>query len=485
MKPITKDSQRIMKSVEVGIRFRELVALSLGDRKGPVLLDFPMDIQRAAAERMETTYQTAPNQKKSQHTHSNQVKRLALELLNSKQPLMYVGNGCRGKFEFPLLRDFIAKSGLPYALSWSALDLFPESDPLNVGRIGIYGDRATNIILQKSDILLCVGTRLAIPQIGYDKLDFGRNASKWIVEIDPTECAKFEGLGWNILNMPVEDFLIELSSELHAIVATNGWTGEIHRIKASFPRIGQVGAKPPSGSGHIHSAEVLSELNSCLSEDAVVSTDVGAALLNGHYIFEKRGTQRFFTSQGLGEMGFGLPGSIGAYFASPSRQIVCLNTDGALMFNLQELQVVRENKIPLKLFIFNNDGYSMIKLSQENLFAGRLTGSSIETGISFPSFEELAKVFGFDYLSVRSTDDFQAMHQALDSKHAVLIEVIMSPSQKYLPRLATSKLADGTLVSPPLEDLDPLLSIEELEKFLGYQPHANSYRARGLEYEKK
>ena len=236
----------------------------------------------------------------------------------------------------------------------------------------------------------------------------------------------------------------------------------------------------------VHSASVIEHLNHNLHDDAIVVTDVGAGLLTGHYLFSPGKDQRFFTSQGLGEMGFGLPGAIGAHFAAPKRQLVCLNTDGAIMFNLQELQVIAEHKIPMKLFIFNNDGYSMIKISQENLFAGRIAGSSVGSGISFPDFEQVARTFTLKYVRIDSNDDFVSkMNPALESDEGVLIEIIMSPSQKYLPRLATSKLADGTLVSPPLEDLDPLLSIENLEKYLGYRPTENSYRARGLPYESK
>ena len=251
-------------------------------------------------------------------------------------------------------------------------------------------------------------------------------------------------------------------------------------MKQKFPRIEQLGPPPATESTQIHSGVVLSYLNSVLESDALVITDVGAALLNGHYLYEQEGNRRFFTSQGLGEMGFGLPAAIGAHFADTSKQLVCLNTDGAIMFNLQELQVVAEHKIAMKLFIFNNSGYSMIRISQENLFDGRLEGSTVDSGISFPEFEDIAKTFGFNHVKIRNRDDLKFIEKSLVSPHPELIEVIMDPEQKYFPRLATNKLPDGTLVSPPIEDLDPKISIELLEKMLGYKPHENSFRARGL-----
>jgi acetolactate synthase-1/2/3 large subunit len=178
-------------------------------------------------------------------------------------------------------------------------------------------------------------------------------------------------------------------------------------------------------------------------------------------------------------MGFGLPGAIGAHFASPKKQIVCLNTDGGIMFNLQEMQLVPEHNIPLKLFIFNNNGYSMIKTSQQNLFGGRFSGSSRETGISFPSFEQLAQLFKFEYYKATSSNvGNDLFSEMLESNNPVLFEIIMDPEQKYLPRLSTSKLNDGTLVSPPLEDLDPMISTELLQKLLGQELHPNSLKAR-------
>jgi acetolactate synthase-1/2/3 large subunit len=377
-------------------------------------------------------------------------------------------------------RKIIDELRIPYIVSWSAIDIFPEDDNLNIGRVGIYGDRHANILLQKSDLLVAIGTRLAIPQLGYDKSDFGRKAKKWVVEIDPSECAKFEDLGWEILNNDAGKLMEDLIHKLKSPLDIDVWRKDCSSMKQAFPRREQLGPPPANESTQIHSGEVLSHLNSVLDPDALVVTDVGAALLNGHYLYEQAGRRRFFTSQGLGEMGFGLPAAIGAHFANPSKQLVCLNTDGAIMFNLQELQVVAEHKIAMKLFIFNNSGYSMIRISQENLFEGRLEGSTVDSGVSFPKFEDIAKAFSFKHVKIRNKDDLRLIDNSLVSPHAELIEVMMDPEQKYFPRLATNKLSDGTLVSPPIEDLDPKISIELLEKMLGYRPHENSFKARGL-----
>lgn len=477
LKPITKLATRIKFVSDVASTIRNSIDLALENRMGPVHVDFPMDLQRKLADEQSDT---KLKQKEMLQINEQSISELVSDLKTSKSPLIYFGNGIRNTRSIELAKKLVRDLRIPYLVSWSAIDMFPESDDLNVGRVGIYGDRHANILLQKSDLLVAIGTRLAIPQVGYDKSDFGRKAKKWVVEIDATECAKFEDLDWNILNCDAGQVMKHLTSKLSLPLDIEIWRADCISMKKTFPRIEQLGPPPVDESQQIHSGEVLNHLNSVLQPDALVVTDVGAALLNGHYLYEQAGERRFFTSQGLGEMGFGLPAAIGAHFADPAKQLVCLNTDGAIMFNLQELQVVAEHQIAMKLFIFNNAGYSMIRISQENLFEGRLAGSTVESGVSFPSFEDVAKTFGFKHVKIRNKDDLKLIDSALTSPLPELIEVMMDPEQKYFPRLATNKLPDGTLVSPPIEDLDPKISIELLEKMLGYKPHENSFRARGL-----
>ena len=479
LKPVSKMVSRITNVEEIPRILQDSVRAALADRMGPVHIDFPMDLQRKQVS-AEEYLKSELNSLSSLNPSATNLGELSEAISKAKAPLFYFGNGIRNTVTTAQARLLIEKSGIPFILSWSAIDIFPEADDLNVGRVGIYGDRHANILLQKSDLIIAVGTRLAIPQVGYDKSDFGRLASKWIIEIDPTECRKFDGLGWNVIQSDALSVLNGLNSTNVQTQDLHDWREECSRIKKIFPRRGQLGPEPQNPASQIHSGDVIDYLNQTMAPDALIGTDVGAALLTGHYMYEQSGTRRFFTSQGLGEMGFGLPGSIGAYFADTSRQIVCLNTDGALMFNLQELQVVREHKIPLKLFVFNNFGYSMIKISQDNLFDGRLAGSNTKSGVSFPDFSEIASTFGFNHTLIGTKGDLSKMDTPLKSNQAELIEIVMDPEQRYFPRLATNKLDDGTFVSPPIEDMDPKIELSLLENLLGYKAHENSYKARGL-----
>jgi acetolactate synthase-1/2/3 large subunit len=184
---------------------------------------------------------------------------------NAKAPLFYFGNGIRNSATTAQARLLIEKTGIPYILSWSALDIFPEADDLNIGRVGIYGDRHANILLQKSDLIITVGTRLAIPQVGYDKSDFGRLASKWIVEIDPTECHKFDGLGWHVIQNDAFSVLNGLNKTNLQTQDLHDWQEECSRIKKIFPRRGQLGPEPQNPTSQIHSGEVIEYLNQTMA----------------------------------------------------------------------------------------------------------------------------------------------------------------------------------------------------------------------------
>ena len=488
LSPISKYSTRIQNSNTISQSIQEAVNWATSNRRGPAHIDFPMDIQRMPAGVQEIDINKLTEFVVEKENNDKFINELEIALESSKRPLLYLGNGLRYAPNINQLRKLIIEHKIPFILSWSAIDLFTDIPEFAFGKVGIYGDRASNIILQKSDLLISIGTRLAIPQIGYDKLDFARHAQKFIVDIDPTECDKFSDLGWNVLNDSASNFIDGLNNVFRSdsikLLNWGNWVNEGKVIWSKFPRLEQVGPEVESGKNYIHSARVVEFLNQNLDDDAIIVTDVGAGLLTGHYLMHPKAEQRVFTSQGLGEMGFGLPGAIGAHFARRNSQIICLNTDGAIMFNLQELQVVWEHKIPLKLFIFNNLGYSMIRISQENLFDSRLAGSTSSSGISFPSFNGVANLFGFAHTQVASERDLNAeLLENLKSNESVIIEIMMSPGQKYLPRLATNKMPDGSFISPPLEDLDPKLELSMLEEALGYKAHPNSYALRGISIE--
>jgi acetolactate synthase-1/2/3 large subunit len=219
----------------------------------------------------------------------------------------------------------------------------------------------------------------------------------------------------------------------------------------------------------------MEKLSEVLPEKAVVVTDAGTALLAGHQVLAMKQGQRMMTSTALGEMGYGLPGAVGASFGAPDSTIVCLNCDGGMMMNLQELQTVDHHKLPIKIVVFNNDGYLMIKHTQNAVLKGRFSGVNRNTGVTCPDYKKVANAFNLPYFEVRTWEDFEKNVPAfLNGDGPALCEVFMHPEQLLVPKLSLAIREDGTLVSPPLEDLSPLVSRETLEKVMIVPVHEKS-----------
>jgi acetolactate synthase-1/2/3 large subunit len=423
-----------------------------------------MDLQRSEDKSIQVQVETTDEdsiQAAIRENSADASKKIISALETSLRPVILVGQGLTKP---DAIVRFCQNRGIPFSPSWSAIDKYDDENSLNIGRLGIYGERSTNFAVQAADLVICLGTRLSIPQVGYDRGDFGRNATKIVVDIDPLELAKHRADNYILLNADANEVVVHLLDSTIRSPNFQDWVGRLHLTKEILPKFEYETDEPELRTGYIHSLDFVERLNGILDDDAVVVTDVGAGLISGHYGFRSNGERLLFTSQGLGEMGFGLPGAIGASIADRGRQVVCLSTDGGIMFNLQELQTVQTKKLPLKVVIFNNDGYGMIKISQSNLFGGRFAGSESGSDISFPNFSRLAYAFGFDYLEVEGPENVYSLKALMKTNSASIIEVKMDPNQKYLPRLGTRKLSDGSLQSPGLEDLDPPLSREKMAK---------------------
>lgn len=468
IRPIAKAAVRVVSGHSVEELISESFELAASDRPGPVFIEFPMNLQRQPLGSLGTGgHVERPNfpiTRARGEVRLSDIEMLSLAIQNSSRPLMYLGNGVRRNGALETLLTIAEGLGVAILLSWSAIDLIYEKHPLLLGRAGIYGDRFSNIALQNCDFLLAVGTRLSIPQVGYDRNDFARNADRWVIDIDEAELSKFEKAEWRTIHSDSLVFASALRENLAPFSASfrsESWLDSLKLLKEDFPRAKQVGK--PVSSGFVHSFDVVDGLADLLPHDAIIVTDVGAGLLTGHYGFRVKAGQRLFTSQGLGEMGFGLPGAIGAQIAAPERLVVCLNTDGGIMFNLQELQVISTHQLAIKIFIFNNSGYGMIRSSQDNLFNRNRVGSAVGEDLSFPHFGKLAEAFGFGFCQIDSKLSVKKdLPAILETNSPEIIEVCMDPEQLYLPRLATSKREDGTFASPSIEHLTPEIGPIEL-----------------------
>ena len=448
-------------------------------RPGPVWIDFPMDVQGAWISTKKLSHFDPPDPiSYMPEPLVNQMDEVEALLRNAKRPVFWLGQGIRLAGAHAFIKPLLDVCPVPTLLSWAGLDMLDAHHALNFGHAGVYGMRAANFVLQNADLLIAVGNRMAIPMIGYEHSEFAREAKVVQVDIDPQEFEKVNDITHLPILSDAGKFINDLLERFEALPLdsgqTNNWLENCVGIRSKYPRIGPEHADT---NGFINSYRVIDKLSDHFKDDHVITTDTGTALLSGHQAIRLKNTQRLMTSTGLGEMGCGLPAAIGASFADNKGEVICLNCDGGMMMNLQELQTVVHHNLPIKIFIFNNDGYLMIKHTQKNLFQGRYASVNATTGVSCPDFNKISQAFDIPYYCIRTWDDFDSsITSIMNAKSALICDIFMDPEQFFHPKLTPSIDESGAIVSPPLEDLSPIIPRDELRRIMLIGAHEKSER---------
>ncbi len=451
--------------------------LATRGRPGPVWVDVPIDVQAAP---IDPDTLEAFDPATDPFVLADQSGRIATQDLGAladrvfdalraaKRPVVFGGGGIRASGQYDAFLRVIEKLGVPTVTGWNAHDLLPNHHPLYAGKPGSVGDRPGNFTVQNSDFLLVLGSRLNIRQISYNWQSFARNAYKVMVDIDPAELAK----PTLSIDLPICADLTDFFSVLEARL--DGYeTPSAHRDYLTWTRQ-RVETYPvllpeyEQQDSPINPYCFVDRLFAELAEnETVVSGDGTACVVTFQGAILKSG-QRLYTNSGCASMGYDLPAAIGAYFAGgadANGRLICLAGDGSLMMNIQELATVAGRKLPIKLFIVNNDGYHSIRQSQQNHFPDNVVGCGPESGLHFPNFLDVARGFGIDGARCDSLADLPAViRTALDSDGPYVCEVFIDKAQQFAPKLSSRKLEDGRMVSAPLEDLAPFLPREELKE---------------------
>lgn len=470
---VTKYAARVMDPLDTLLELEKAYHIASTGRPGPVWVDIPMDVQATKVEREDLRVFTIPAAKPNAQLAAGIAEIQAL-LEQAERPVLWLGNGVRLAGAADRVTQFVEQLGVPTLVSWAGIDMIDSDHPLVFGRAGVYGQRAANFVLQNADLVIAVGTRLAMPQIGYVHDEFARAAQIAVVDIDPAEIDKLAGRVAVQIVADASDFIAAAMAASMKWPGHASWIEQCEGYRRTYPWIGP---EHDDQAPFINSYHVLDRLVSHMKPDQIVCTDMGTALLSGHQVMRFRDGQRLMTSTGLGEMGYGLPAAIGASFARDRGEVMCLNCDGGMMMNLQELQTVVHHQLPIKLFIFNNDGYLMIKHTQSNLFAGRQVAVDKSSGVSCPDFSALAGALGMPAFQIRTWEDFDiVVPQVQAAEGPVVCEVFMHPQQMFLPKLSLAPMPDGTIVSPPLEDLSPLLPREAMRAAMIIGMHEKSLK---------
>jgi acetolactate synthase-1/2/3 large subunit len=443
-KPFTKFCKKIVSAENIEQDLIEALTHATSGRKGPVLLDLPVDIQNSEVKITNAKLIF----KKENNNLDAEINLLNKKITASERPLILVGHGVRLSDAQSSIKTLIEKLGIPFVVSWGGIDIISQDHPLFVGDIGVYGSRGGNFAIQNCDLLISIGSRLDTRQTGGNLETFSRESFKVMVDIDPNEVYKDRGIKIDLPIVSDANWFIESwLSKIPIITISKLWKGCIDNYKKL-----QLDNRLLKEEV-LTSYEFLEELNKHLPSDAIVIPDEGGNLVWSMQSIKPRGQQRLFSNFGNSSMGYGLPAAIGAAIGN-NKPIICIDGDGGFQMNIQELQTVKHYNLPIKIFIMNNNCYGIIKQFQDAYFNSRYTATE-KKDYTAPNFVNVAKAYGIAAIEANKVNYKEVIKLAIHQKDSILVNVNIDREQKLIPKLEFGN---------PLEDMSPYLSDVEINK---------------------
>lgn len=468
--PMTKYATMIEDPMDIRYALEKAWHLATTGRPGPVWIDIPVNFQGMYIETDElrgydpTEDDALLPPAVSQETIDEVIEKIK----KAERPVFHAGYGIRLSGAYKQFREVAEKLGIPIVTYWNAVDLIEDENELYCGRAGNMGDRPGNWAIQNADLILAIGTRISIRQVGYNWKTWAREAEVIMVDIDQAELKK----PTLHVEMPIwadaKDFLSKMNESLtQPLPRKEKWLETCQKWKKEYPVVQPRQWEENGTTANVYA--FIHYLSSQLSENSLTAVSNGACCVVGNQTYVIQKGSRMANNSAIASMGYGLPAAIGTCIGGGVRDTICLEGDGSIMMNLQELQTILTNRLPIKIFLINNNGYHSIRITQTNLF-GQHTKVGIgpeSSDLSFPDFEKIAKAFGYPYYSAHSNQEMkEVVDKALQEDGPVFCEIFTDTSQVWEPKSSTKRLEDGTLVSPPLEDLAPFLPREELEEIM-------------------
>ena len=455
VKPITKFAYQLKNPDEIKYVLEKAFYLSNQGRPGPVLIDIPMDFQRAKINLKKIKSFKIPK-KKTNHQIVNNIYKIKALLNKSKRPVLILGGGVRMSKSIILLEKFLKKIDLPIVTTWSGLDTMDYKDKNYIGCLGVYGSRAANFAVQNSDLILNFGSRLDTRITGGKPETFARSAKVVSIDIDMHELNKKRGLDIYLkINEDLNVFLSTFNSKLKGFKfsASKDWKDLCKQWKLRYPNVQN---SYYNQKDYVNPYCFIDRLSNKLNKKDIVLTDDGGHLTWTIQAFKVKKGQRVFSAFGNSPMGYAFPAALGASLANKKKRIICIDGDGSIQINIQELQTMVANNLPIKLFIINNDGYGIIKQFQELYLNKRYEASISSKGVTNPNFKKISNAYGINYSEIKSNNQIDnVLNKILNSKKPEFVNVIIDPNQKIIPKLQFGK---------PIEDLSPLLPRSEFKK---------------------
>ena len=450
---LTKYAVMINEPNEVLYHLEKAVYLALNGRSGPVWLDIPLDVQGAFVDESDLNH-FVPETKNIETIKG--IDNFLKIYKNSKRPIILAGNGVRLSGSIDKLREFSKNNNIPCVVSYLAIDYFEQDNANYVGRLGIKGDRAGNFAVQNSDLIICLGSRLSVCLTGFEYDLFARSSKLVVVDIDEKEHNKNTVSIDHFINSDVGKFLEEIQHKVEK-KQLGDWQKKCINWKNKWP-VYQKGYDLNS----VNMYEFIKALSELSREDSIVISDAGSS----YYVTAQSFTlkdikQRHITSGAQADMGFTLPAAIGASVAS-NKTVIGITGDGSFQLNIQELQTVKHLNLPIKLFVWNNNGYLSIRTTQDKFFEGRRIGTDPTSGVSFPDTKKIANAYDLPYVKINNATELRSkLNEVISFDGPIICEVMCPENQEIIPAVSAFKNKDGTMTSKPIEDMYPYLDRNE------------------------
>lgn len=462
-KSITKYAVQVCDPLQIQYELEKALFLARTGRKGPVLLDIPVDVQACRVEEDKMPhYEPEITQYLASYEQLDELVKL---LNNAKRPILYAGAGIQMANASADFRLLVERLGIPVLVHWNAMGIIESNHSLYAGTPGAVGQRAANFALQTCDLLITIGTRLSLLQTGYNFSEYAKNAKLIMVDIDEAELNKPTLHPYMKVHSDAGEFIRGLLDRKDiAHHDYQQWINRIREWRNKYPSIKPEWRKSKDYVNSFVLAEAISQ--QMTSDDVYVGGRAGTCVDAVIQAFLTKRNQRVYVTKGLSAMGNGLPAAIGGSYAT-GKKVVCINGDGGFVMNIQELEVVRRENLPIKFFILDNQGYSTVRNTQTNVFDKHYMGCSPESGLTVGNIKRVAEAYDIKTFEIRNHDEMdKIIADALSYDGPVVVNVLVDPDQSIEPRQANYKTEDGQMASRPLEDMKPSLDREEIEKII-------------------
>jgi len=456
VKPLTKYAELVIDPEKIRFHLEKAVYLAQTGRPGPVLLDIPMNIQRAQIEPEKLGSFFDSDEYKSLHRpdlcDEGKIQSVIELIKRAQRPVILAGGGVRTAGATDEFNRFVETTRMPVVTSLMGLDVMPHDNPAFFGMIGAYGNRYSNLVIANSDLLLILGSRLDSRQTGTRQDTFARAAKKIHVDIDPNELNAKVQVDVAI-ECDVRNFLIALNAKLAGYKRPDlsNWYGVISEYRHKYPT-----ASSSPELNAIDPNHFMALLSSRCKEGDIVCLDVGQNQIWAAQSFKLKKGQRLLISGGMGSMGFALPAALGAAKASPGSRVIVICGDGGIQVNIQDLDTIVNHKLPVKIFIMNNGCLGMVRQFQDMYFNGRQQSTVI--GYGSPDLLAIAKAYGLSEYAITMMKDAETIiDQAISDESPAFVDVKLEQTTCVNPKL---------VVNRPIEDMSPHLNREELKKIM-------------------